>query len=43
MIPRTRTVPLFEGTVNIAGESYALVGVDVAARTSHFRFRSQKA
>ena len=29
MIPRTRTVPLFEGTVIIAGESYALVGVDV--------------
>lgn len=29
MIPRTRTVPLFAGTVNIAGESYALIGVDV--------------
>ena len=29
MIPRTLTVPLFEGTVNIAGGSYALVGVDV--------------
>jgi hypothetical protein len=29
MIPRTLAVPLFEGTVNIAGGSYALVGVDV--------------
>ncbi|HMK38892.1 MAG TPA: DUF5686 family protein [Bacteroidota bacterium] len=29
MIPRSRTVPLFEGTVNIAGGSYALVGIDV--------------
>ncbi len=29
MIPRTLTVPLFKGTVNIAGGSYALVGVDV--------------
>jgi hypothetical protein len=29
MIPRTLTVPLFEGTVNIAGGSFALVGVDV--------------
>ena len=29
MIPRTRLVPLFEGTVMIAGGSYALVGVDV--------------
>lgn len=30
MTPRSRTAPLFEGTVTIAGESYALVGVDVA-------------
>ena len=29
MIPRTRTVPLFVGTVSIANDSYALVGVDV--------------
>jgi len=29
MIPRTRTAPLFQGTVMIAGGSYALVGVDV--------------
>ena len=29
ILPRTRTVPLFDGTVNIAGGSYALVGVDV--------------
>lgn len=29
MIPQTRTVPLFEGTVTIAGESYALAGIDV--------------
>ena len=29
MIPRTRTVPLFDGTVTIAGGSYALAGVDV--------------
>lgn len=29
MIPRTRLTPLFSGTVSIAGDSYALVGVDV--------------
>ncbi len=29
MIPRTLAAPLFEGTVSIAGGSYALVGVDV--------------
>lgn len=29
MIPRTRTTPLFEGIINIAGDSYALMGVDV--------------
>ena len=29
MIPRTRTVPLFEGTLMIDGTSYALAGVDV--------------
>jgi hypothetical protein len=29
MIPRTRTAPLFDGTVNIAAGSYALVGIDV--------------
>jgi hypothetical protein len=27
--PRTRTTPLFQGTIHIADESYALVGVDV--------------
>jgi len=30
MTPRSRTAPLFEGTVTVAGGSYALVGVDVA-------------
>lgn len=29
MIPRTRTVPLFQGTLTIADGSYALIGVDV--------------
>ena len=29
MIPKTRTVPLFAGTVSIANDSYALVGIDV--------------
>ena len=29
MIPRTRTVPLFDGTIHIESGSYALVGVDV--------------
>jgi len=29
MIPRTRTVPLFDGMIIIEGGSYALVGVDV--------------
>ncbi|MBI5472475.1 MAG: carboxypeptidase-like regulatory domain-containing protein [Ignavibacteriae bacterium] len=29
MTPRSRTAPLFEGTINIAGDSYALMGVDV--------------
>ena len=29
MRPMTRTVPLFAGTLSIAGDSYALVGVDV--------------
>lgn len=29
MIPRTRTVPLFNGTIRIADISYALMGVDV--------------
>jgi hypothetical protein len=50
MIPRTRTVPLFEGTVNIAGDSYALVGVDVQpnvafqipfTRDVYLRYRQQ--
>lgn len=27
--PRTRTTPLFEGIISVAGDSYALVGVDV--------------
>jgi hypothetical protein len=29
MIPRRRTVPLFNGTVSISSDSYALVGVEV--------------
>lgn len=29
MIPLTRTRPLFTGTISIAGDSYALMGVDV--------------
>ncbi len=29
MIPRSRTSPLFEGTITIAGDSYALAGIDV--------------
>jgi hypothetical protein len=29
MIPRSRTSPLFDGTITIAGESYALAGIDV--------------
>jgi hypothetical protein len=29
MVPQTRTVPLFNGTVTIAGETYALAGIDV--------------
>ncbi len=39
IIPRTRTVPLFDGTVNIEGGSYALVGVDVQPNAAfHFPF-----
>ncbi len=50
MIPRTRTVPLFEGTVTIADGSYALIGVDVQPnvafripflRESQLRYRQQ--
>ncbi len=29
MTPNTATVPLFSGTINITGDSYALIGVDV--------------
>ena len=29
MTPKTSTVPLFSGTIDIAGDSYALIGVDV--------------
>jgi hypothetical protein len=29
-IPRTQTVPLFRGTIHIASDSYALMGVDVS-------------
>jgi hypothetical protein len=29
MTPNTSTVPLFSGTIDIAGDSYALIGVDV--------------
>jgi hypothetical protein len=29
MVPQSRTVPLFKGTVTIAGETYALAGIDV--------------
>lgn len=29
MIPKSRTTPLFEGIISVAGESYALAGIDV--------------
>lgn len=29
MTPKTSTVPLFSGTINIEGDSYALIGVDI--------------
>ncbi|MEW6511703.1 MAG: DUF5686 family protein [Bacteroidota bacterium] len=50
LTPRTRTVPLFEGTVSVAGGSYALVGVDVRpgvafripfVREGELRYRQQ--
>ncbi len=50
MIPRSRTTPLFEGTINIAGDSYALMGVDVVpnqafsipfAKEKSIRYRQQ--
>ncbi|MBX2991271.1 MAG: carboxypeptidase-like regulatory domain-containing protein [Bacteroidetes bacterium] len=50
MIPRTRTRPLFDGIINIADDSYALMGVDVQPNESfnipfvkmkHLRYRQQ--
>jgi hypothetical protein len=50
MSPRTRTVPLFQGTIMIAGGSYALMGVDVTPNAAfripfvtslHLRYRQQ--
>ncbi len=49
MRPDTRTVPLFTGTLSIAGDSYALVGVDVQPNeafglpfVSEFKIRYQQ-
>ncbi len=50
MIPRTRTRPLFDGIINIAGDSYALMGVNVQpnesfnipfVRMKYLRYRQQ--
>jgi len=50
MIPRTRTVPLFDGIVSIANISYALMGIDVEPndafqipfiKEKHLRYRQQ--
>ena len=50
LIPRTETTPLFHGTVSIAGDSWALVGVDVEPNeafllpfitTERLRYRQQ--
>jgi hypothetical protein len=50
LTPRIRTTPLFRGTVDIADESYALVGVDVEpneafqipfVKEKHLRYRQQ--
>lgn len=50
MTPKTSTVPLFTGTINIAGDSYALIGVDVEPNEAfiipfvkdwHLRYRQQ--
>lgn len=50
MIPNTATVPLFSGTIDIAGDSYALIGVDVEPNEAfiipfvkdwHLRYRQQ--
>lgn len=50
MTPRTRTVPLFQGTITIAGGTYALMGVDVTPNaafriplvaSSRLRYRQQ--
>jgi hypothetical protein len=30
LLPKTRLTPLFDGTVNVVGDSYALVGVEVS-------------
>jgi hypothetical protein len=50
IIPRTKTIPLFDGTVNISGDTYALVGIDVRpneafllpfVREKEIRYRQQ--
>jgi hypothetical protein len=50
MRPKTRTVPLFDGTIHIADGSYALMGVDVEpneaflipfVKDKHLRYRQQ--
>ncbi len=50
LTPRTRTTPLFHGTIHIADESYALVGVDVEpneafqipfVKEKHLRYKQQ--
>ena len=50
LTPRTRTTPLFRGTIHIADESYALMGVDVEpneafqlpfVKEKHLRYKQQ--
>jgi hypothetical protein len=50
LTPRSRTTPLFRGTVHIADESYALVGIDVEpneafqipmVKEKHLRYKQQ--
>ena len=35
MTPKTRLTPLFEGTINIIGDSYAVVGIDVTPNEAY--------
>ena len=35
MTPKTRVTPLFEGTINIIGDSYAVVGIDVTPNEAY--------